>query len=217
MIEVEGLSQGYDGRTVLSLPSFIASQGQHWLILGRSGSGKSTLLHILAGLLTPDRGRVVVAGKDFAVLNGAVRDRFRGTHIGVVFQRMHLIDALTVEQNLALAPWLAGVSGSSRHAARIDELLDSLGLSTRRSAYPHELSVGEAQRVALARAVVNRPRVLLADEPTSSLDDENCDAVLSLLIQQAEDSGATLLIVTHDQRVKARVANRLELASHDAA
>lgn len=213
MIEVESLRHDYADRMVLSLPAFTARQGEHWLILGRSGCGKTTLLHILAGLLTPSRGRAVVADQDLSSIRGAALDRFRGRHVGIVFQRLHLVDALTVRQNLELAPWLAGC----KSVDRIDQLLEKLRLSHRRTAYPADLSAGEAQRVALARAVVNRPRVLLADEPTSSLDDENCNAVLSLLIQQAEDSGATLLIVTHDQRVKARVANRLELASHDAA
>jgi ABC-type lipoprotein export system ATPase subunit len=213
MIEVESLRHDYGNRMVLSLPAFTARQGEHWLILGRSGCGKTTLLHILAGLLTPSRGRAVVADQDLSLIRGAALDRFRGRHVGIVFQRMHLVDALTVRQNLELAPWLAGC----KSVDTIDQLLERLRLSHRRTAYPADLSAGEAQRLALARAVVNRPRVLLADEPTSSLDDENCTAVLSLLIQQAEDSGATLLIVTHDQRVKARVANRLELDSHDAA
>ena len=192
------------------MPAWSAAQGEHWLLLGPSGSGKTTLLHILAGILAPTAGRVVLAGQDLRALAPAALDRFRGQQIGIVLQRLHLISSLTVAQNLQLAQYLAGMPQDD---ARVRQVLAGLDLADKAGARPHELSHGQAQRVAVARAVVNRPRVLLADEPTSNLDDARCAQVIDLLLAQAADCGATLVIATHDQRIKARLAHHYDLGA----
>lgn len=208
MFLVQNLKHAYNGVEVLSVPAMQAGQGAHWLVLGPSGSGKTTLLHILAGILRPASGKVEVAGTDVTRLDAASLDRFRGRHIGIVMQRLHLIGSLSVMNNLLLAQYLAGVNQDS---ARVREVLASLDLADKADAHPHELSFGQAQRVAVARAVVNRPQLLLADEPTSNLDDERCNQALELLQTQARSCGATLVIATHDQRIRARIADHFEL------
>ncbi len=210
MFDLQQVSHGYDGTEVLRVPAWSAAPGAHWLLLGPSGSGKTTLLHILAGILRPGAGRVHVAGQDLAALAPGNLDRFRGRHIGIVLQRLHLLPSLTVAQNLQLAQYLAGLP---QDAARVQEVLASLDIADKARAYPHALSHGQAQRVAVARAVVNQPRVLLADEPTSNLDDARCAQALDLLLAQATACGATLVIATHDQRIKARVSSQFVLES----
>ncbi len=208
MIELRDVRHAYAGQTVLDVPHYAAGQGEHHLILGLSGSGKTTLLHILAGLLKPTQGTVMVAGQDLMKLAGHALDRFRGQHIGIVFQELHLLPTLTVVDNLLIAQYLAGESQNRAHAM---EVLESLDLADKANAYPAELSVGQRQRVAIARAVMNRPQVLLADEPTSALDDVRSQQVLDLLAAQAEQVGATLVIATHDQRIKDHIPNQLVL------
>jgi putative ABC transport system ATP-binding protein len=208
VLVLNGLSRTYGVRTVVAVPSWAVAAGQHSLILGPSGSGKSTLLHLIAGLLRPSRGHVVVAGQDLGALAPAELDAFRGRSIGIVLQRLHLIPALTVRDNLRLARTLARLPPD---AAQIDALIADLGLAALAGARPSRLSQGEAQRVAIARAVVHRPMLILADEPTSALDDVNCTAVLALLRAQAEASGATLVVATHDARLKPHFGHRLEL------
>lgn len=195
---------------MLALDSWRASTGEHCLVLGASGSGKTTLLGVLAGLLRPSAGRVEVAGEDLAKLSRPALDRFRGRHIGFVPQKLHLLASLDVEENLALAQYMAGVA---QDRARVREVLAAVGMADRLQARPAQLSHGQAQRVAVARAVVNRPQVILADEPTSNLDDDHCAATLDLLESQAAACGATLVIATHDQRAKSRFAQRLELGA----
>ncbi|MEM6783202.1 MAG: ABC transporter ATP-binding protein [Bacteroidota bacterium] len=220
MILLEDVRHRYGQDAVLDLPHFSVAQGEHRLVLGLSGSGKTTLLHILAGLLKPSEGRVVVAGEDLTALKGDALDRFRGQHIGIVFQQLHLFPTLTVEQNLLLAPYMAGLP---QDVGRAHEVLRSLDVAEKVKAYPHELSVGQRQRVAIARAVMNRPRLLLADEPTSSLDDVRAAQVLTLLREQAEAYDATLLVATHDARITSAFSEYLALddeserASHDHA
>jgi len=208
MFTLENLKHAYDGAEVLNVTRWHAEQGAQWLILGPSGSGKTTLLHVLAGILRPSAGSVSVAGQDLAVLKPAELDRFRGRHIGIVLQRLHLVPSLTVVSNLLLAQYLAGVP---QDGARVREVLANLDVDGKAQAYPHELSFGQMQRVAVARAVVNQPKLLLADEPTSNLDDERCAQAYGLLTSQAHACGATLVIATHDQRIKARMPNRFEL------
>jgi putative ABC transport system ATP-binding protein len=208
MFALDKLRHAYDGVVALEIGAWQAEQGAHWLVMGPSGSGKTTLLHVLAGILKPTSGSVTVAGQNLSALRPAQLDRFRGQHIGIVLQRLHLVASLTVMNNLLLAQYLAGVS---QDRERVREVLASLDIADKADARPHELSFGQAQRVAVARAVVNRPRLLLADEPTSNLDDTRCLQALDLLQTQARSCGATLVIATHDQRIKARVTNHYAL------
>jgi putative ABC transport system ATP-binding protein len=211
MFSVSQLTHAYDGKTVLHVNAWRAEQGAQWLMQGPSGSGKTTLLHVLAGILRPASGQVTVADQDVMALSPSALDRFRGKNIGIVLQRLHLIDSLTVLNNLLLAQYMAG---EAQDAARVREVLASLDLADKAHAHPHELSHGQAQRVAVARAVVNRPQLLLADEPTSNLDDGRCAQALDLLESQARACNATLVIATHDQRIKSRVQNHYELTAH---
>ena len=208
MISVQGLRHRYGDRQVLALDVWQAAAGEHWLVLGASGSGKTTLLCILGGLLRASAGRVAVGGEDLGALSGPALDRFRGRRVGFVPQKLHLIGSLTVEDNLLLAQYLAGM-GQDR--ARVHEVLGALGLADRAQARPAELSHGQAQRVAIGRAVVNRPQLILADEPTANLDDAHCAQAVELLESQAAACGATLVVATHDQRVRARFEKRIAL------
>jgi ABC-type lipoprotein export system ATPase subunit len=208
MFALHDVRHSYAGSEALRVSAWQAEQGAHWLLLGPSGSGKTTLLHILAGILRPDAGSVSVAGQALAELGSAGLDRFRGRNIGIVLQRLHLIASLTVMNNLLLAQRLAGMP---QDRTRAREALASVGMDSRASAYPHQLSHGQAQRVAVARAVVNRPQLLLADEPTSNLDDVHCGQALDLLEAQAHACGATLVIATHDQRIRARITRHYQL------
>jgi putative ABC transport system ATP-binding protein len=208
MISVEGLRHRYGDRQVLALDAWQAGAGERWLVLGASGSGKTTLLGIVGGLLKPSAGRVTVDGQDLGALSGAALDRFRGRRIGFVPQKLHLIPSLGVAENLLLAQYLAG---EPQDRGRVAAVLGGLGIGERAHARPSELSHGQAQRVALARAVINRPSLILADEPTSNLDDGHCAQAIELLETQAAACGATLVVATHDQRVRARFDKRIEL------
>jgi putative ABC transport system ATP-binding protein len=208
MISIQGLRHRYGDREVLALDAWRAGAGERWLVLGASGSGKTTLLGIVGGLLRPSAGRVAVDGQDLTELSRAALDRFRGRRIGFVPQKLHLVPSLGVDENLLLAQYLAGVA---QDRGRVAEVLGALGIAERARARPAELSHGQAQRVALARAVINRPSLILADEPTSNLDDAHCAQAVELLESQAAACGATLVVATHDQRVRARFEKRIEL------
>ncbi len=214
MIETNRLEFSHDGRGRLRFPDVGCAAGEHWLLLGQSGSGKTTLLHLLAGLLHPSNGEVRIGGQRLADLRPAALDRFRGQKVGIVFQQSHFIAALTVEENLLLAQKLAGLRADRAHVL---SLLKTLGLSEKARRLPRNLSVGEQQRVAIARALANRPAVLLADEPTSALDDRNAAEVVQLIENQAIATGATLLVVTHDGRLKGRFSKQISLADQLAA
>lgn len=207
-LQLHALRHAYAGKTVLRLDSLTLAQGEQVTVLGPSGCGKTTLLHIIAGLLQPTQGQVVVNGQPLAELSSRARDRFRGRHLGIIFQRLHLLPALTVQENLLLAQRLARVS-VDRDAAQ--KILERLGISQLADAKPAQLSVGQAQRVAVARALIHQPHLLLADEPTSSLDDDNAQRTLELLQEHARAANAALLVVTHDQRLRGRVDRELVL------
>lgn len=210
MFSLSSVHHAYAGAVALQLESFSAAQGEHWLVLGPSGSGKSTLLHILAGLLRPQSGEIMVAGEHLERMAESGLDRWRGRTVGIVPQRLHLIASLNLQDNLLLAQYAARLP---QRVERVREVLGRIGLAERAAAYPHELSHGQAQRAAVARAVVNRPRVLLADEPTSNLDDANCQQALDLLEGEARGCGATLVIATHDRRARERFGLQLVLGA----
>jgi putative ABC transport system ATP-binding protein len=198
VIQTRGLSFRYPHGPELAFPDADVPQGGTLLLQGPSGAGKSTWLALVAGLLTPASGQLLVAGQDLAQLRGGARDTWRGRSIGFLPQKLHLSEALTVADNLALAHFAAGLP-VDRPA--IAAALGALGLGELASRRPSQLSGGQAQRVALARAVLLRPRVILADEPTASLDDDACAAALALLRRSAGELDATLVIATHDARV----------------
>ncbi len=199
MFSLTGIEHRYAGTPVLRVDSWRVAQGEHWLLAGASGSGKTTLLHVLAGLTTPSSGAVVVGGMDVAALRGSARDRWRGRTVGLVPQRLHLVGALTVRDNLRLAQYLAGLPDDPE---RVRELLDAVLVADLADRYPRELSQGQAQRVATARAVVNRPALVLADEPTANLDDVHAAGALELLRAQALAVNAALIVASHDARVR---------------
>jgi putative ABC transport system ATP-binding protein len=200
VFELAGIVYRYGrGAPVVDVPHWRAAAGEAWLLAGASGSGKSTLLHLLAGLLTPTDGRVVVAGTEPASLPAAQRDRWRGRTVGLVPQRLHLVGAVDVRDNLRLAQRLAGEPVDD---ARVVALLEAVQVADLAHRYPRELSQGQAQRVAIARAVVNRPALVLADEPTANLDDRHAAAALELLRAQALEAGATLVVASHDARTR---------------
>ena len=186
------------------------------MILGPSGSGKTTLLSVLAGLLAPSEGHVLFEGQNFYTLPSRVRDHVRGKNFGFVFQTLHLLPSLTLRQNIALA---ADMADLQRDENRLEHLIKALGLQDKAHRKPEALSQGEQQRAAIARAVLNRPKIILADEPTSALDDANAEAVMTLLNKQAADTGAALLIATHDHRIVHHFKNviRLENQMKEAA
>ncbi|MDD9892402.1 MAG: ABC transporter ATP-binding protein [Gammaproteobacteria bacterium] len=192
--------------TVFQFPDIEIASGQSCALVGPSGSGKTTLLHLIAGLLSPTAGRIEIAGQDIVNMSQSQRDQFRGQHMGIVLQRLHLMSALTVSQNLQLAQKLAGNTG-----AEPTELLAELDMADKAHSKPDELSVGQAQRVAIARAVIHQPSLILADEPTSSLDDANAERVLSILQKQAAKCNAALLVITHDARVRGQLDHCIEM------
>ncbi|MFD1189134.1 ABC transporter ATP-binding protein [Phenylobacterium conjunctum] len=208
LVEVSDLEHRIRGRTVLSCPGFTVVEGRHTLLLGPSGSGKSTLLNILTGLITPTSGEVNIAGERLSDLRPGGRDRLRRRMIGIVFQNLRLISALSVRQNLSLAQHIA--LGRDDPDA-VGALIEGVGLAHRADARPRELSQGEAQRAAIARALCVRPKIIVADEPTSALDDDNAVAMCDLLTASAQTTGATLIIATHDRRLKDRFAEVLTL------
>lgn len=194
----------------LAFPDLSINTGDAVLLLGPSGSGKTTFLSVLAGLLKPSQGQVLIEDKDFYALSSSMRDHIRGQSFGFVFQTLHLLPSLTLAQNIMLA---ADMAGTKPEEGRLQHLLKTLGLTDKAHRKPNELSQGEQQRAAIARTVLLRPKIIMADEPTSALDDTNAQAVMNLLEEQAKDTGAALLIATHDNRITDRFQNIINLKS----
>jgi putative ABC transport system ATP-binding protein len=209
MISLQSVSHHYPGGYHIAFKDWQINNGDQWLLLGESGSGKTTLLHILTGILQPKAGDVTINNTSIYNLSSKQLDQFRGRNIGIIFQRPHLIKSLSISDNLVLAQSFAGLPTDLN---RVNEVLTSLGIADKKHAYPNELSQGQLQRVSIARAVINKPALLIADEPTSSLDDKNAAAVLALLMQQSGINQATLVVATHDKRVKDAFTNTYELS-----
>jgi putative ABC transport system ATP-binding protein len=206
------LSLGRGPARVLILKgiSLAIERGEAVGLVGPSGSGKSTLLMTMAGLERPDSGRVIVDGTDLSGLNEDRLARFRGRRIGIVFQSFHLVPTMTALENVALPLELAGAADAFERAARE---LASVGLSERLRHYPAQLSGGEQQRVAIARAVAPDPAILVADEPTGNLDESTGEAIIDLLFALKRNSGATLILVTHDLALARRCDRVVRLRS----
>ena len=208
MINVRGLSFSYPSGPSFTFPDFACAAGEHLLVLGQSGKGKTTLLHLLAGMIRPSAGSIHIQNTDIANLGNRELDKFRGQHIGIIFQTAHFVDSISVLDNLMLSPFLSGKKTPTSEAIGV---LERLNVGHKASVKPASLSVGEQQRCAIARAVFHKPSVILADEPTSALDDKNAEQVINMLEEQARQTGAALIIVTHDQRLKDRFQKQITL------
>ena len=215
-IDVRQLSHRFSSRagtvTVLDGLDLHVEAGGHVALVGASGVGKSTLLSVLGGLEAPQSGSVIVDGDDLSGLSRSDLATFRRETVGFVFQHFGLLEALTAAENVELASSLAGVGGAARRA-RSAELLDAVGLGARARHRPVELSGGERQRVAIARALANRPRLVLADEPTGNLDDDSTRLVVELLESLPASHGCTLVVVTHDSWIARRAGRCYVLES----
>lgn len=215
MLQVEGVRHAYrGGAPAIVFPAIAVPQGGRLIVTGASGSGKSTLLALMAALLPLQQGRLRVGTADLGALCAREADAWRGRELGFVPQRLHLSAGLGVAHNLAL-PYVA--AGEAVDGARIAEVAAQLGLQALLGRRPASLSGGQAQRVALARAVLRRPRVLLADEPTASLDDRHAAEALALLAGTAAAGGATLVIATHDPRVRQALPDAVQAVLGAAA
>lgn len=200
---------GSDSVLALNHVSLALAPGSFTAVMGPSGSGKSTLLNCVAGLDTPDTGRIIIGDVDLAGLSRDELTRFRRTHVGFVFQSYNLIDHLTVRENIRLPLMLAG---KTPEADWENSLLDAVGLSSKQTRLPAELSGGQAQRVAIARALITRPGVVFADEPTGALDSHTSEEILDLFATTAKAVGQTVVLVTHDAQVAAAAEQVLFLA-----
>ncbi|WP_396209053.1 ABC transporter ATP-binding protein [Flavobacterium sp.] len=208
MISTKNLRFSYSKDKEFIFPDLYCEAGSTLLITGDSGKGKTTYLHILAGLLQPKAGQIIINKTDLVSLSEKATDAFRGKNIGLVFQKSYFIAALTVLENLEMSSWLAT---GKKHSKRAKKLLTQLGIENQATKLPAQLSIGQQQRVSIARALMNEPKVLLADEPTSSLDDKNAEKVIDLLTSLSKEYNAALLIVTHDNRIKEKFINKITL------
>ena len=207
MIKTKGLAFNYDNQVFFKFPNINLKSNEDLLIIGSSGIGKTTLLHLLAGLLNSNSGSIELFGKELNQLSSHQLDRFRKNNIGIVFQRPHFVNSLTVKENLQLAQYI----GNKKNNNRIESILKNLNILDKSNKKTNLLSQGEKQRASIALAIVNSPKLILADEPTSSLDDSNCSNVIKLLKKQATEYGAQLIVITHDSRLKKHFNKSIEL------
>ena len=194
-LRVKNLEFKVANKTILNKQNFSVSKSKHLIISGSSGSGKTTLMNLMSGLLKPTSGFISFEDNDFSKLTEENIDQIRSKNFGFIFQRLHLIKHLTVEQNILLGL-------NKDQSPSIDDLLDDIGLKNKHNQLAKNLSFGESQRVAIARGIINSPKVIFADEPTSSLDDKNTKKVLELIFFQAKKNNSTIIISSHDERVK---------------
>lgn len=208
MLKTESLTFSYDNSQELSFPDIELERGENLLVLGKSGAGKTTFIQILTGLLKPKKGQITLDGNNYQSLSESEMDQFRGSNVGMVFQTPHFVNNISVMDNLLLSLHLSKMGQDKK---KIIKLLHKVGLGEKIKVKPSELSQGEKQRASIALAVIKNPKLILADEPTSSLDDENCSKICSLLKVQAEATNAHLILVTHDQRVKSEFSKSIML------
>lgn len=206
LIQTNNISINY-GSLILKFPEIKLNSGDQLLILGNSGSGKTSLLNILGGLISPNTGTVLLNDINLMSLSKNKVDNFRGKNIGFIFQSPHFIKSLTVNENLKLSQYLI----SEINQSRINILLEKVGLLNLKDSNIQNLSEGEKQRISIIRALINQPSILLADEPTSALDDESCNNVIDILTNLSIENSATLIIVTHDKRLKEKFSNQIDL------
>ncbi|AZQ64463.1 ATP-binding cassette domain-containing protein [Flammeovirga pectinis] len=199
MIHTNQLKFTYPKGSEISFENFNLEAGNEMLIIGPSGCGKTTLLHLIGGLLQPTTGDIIINNKNIAQLKGQEMDSFRGKYIGIIFQKPHFARALTVGENLYFAQ---KVGGNKIDKERVKELLNRLGIIKHIDRSPQQMSEGEKQRLSVAMALINKPSILLADEPTASLDDTHATEVIKLLRELSSEENTALIIVTHDSRLK---------------
>jgi putative ABC transport system ATP-binding protein len=209
MIKTSRLTFTYPGQSVFQFPDLECGSNQHALILGPSGSGKTTLLHLLGGLISPFSGEIIIGSTPVHSLRGHALDVFRGKSIGIIFQKPHFIRSLTALENLELTQSLSGNKLDKNHAIA---LLERLSIASKANGKTDTMSIGEQQRLAIARALMNHPAVILADEPSSALDDVHCQQMIELLLQVATEQNANLIVVTHDSRIKDMIEKRIYLS-----
>lgn len=208
MIRTQQLLFQYNSETQFQFPNLHCNADETVLITGASGTGKTTLLHLLGGLLKPTSGEIFIDEVNICSLSSKKLDHFRGQNIGLVLQKAHFIASLNVLENIELASWL---TDKTKKKEKAKELLSVLGLENVGYKLTNQLSIGQQQRVSIARALINEPKLLLADEPTSSLDDANAQIVADLLADLSKKYNAALVVVTHDQRLKERFKTTVEL------
>ena len=208
MLTTENLTFSYSALKGFTFPDLHCAEREALLILGQSGSGKTTLLHLLALLLQPASGEITLGGRSLQSLSARQAGQVRARQIGIVYQRAHFVGSLNVLDNIVLANYLASKKQDKEKAKYLAE---QLGFAEHLSKKPNQLSQGEQQRASIARALMNDPALILADEPTASLDDDNCRKVVSLLKEQSQSIGASLIVVTHDQRLKEAFGERVML------
>ncbi|MEM9001277.1 MAG: ATP-binding cassette domain-containing protein [Bacteroidota bacterium] len=208
MVKTIGLKFAYAGEQGFHFPDIDLTPGEHLLVLGPSGVGKTTLLHLLSGMLPVSDGKIVIDNIEVTSLDRKSMDEFRGGRIGLIFQQYHFIKSLNVDENLQLRQ---SYPKRTKDNERRYRLAERLGLTAHLKKKVTQLSQGQQQRLAIAQGVIHQPKVVFADEPTSNLDDDNCNNVVQLLKDEADISESSLVIITHDQRVSQHFSNQIVL------
>lgn len=208
MLSTQNLSFSYPKGASFQFPDIAATSQEPTLILGNSGKGKTTLLHLMSLLLKPSGGQISIEDKNVGELSVKAAAQFRAENVGIVFQQPHFVSSLNVLDNLLIANYLGN---KKQQIEKAQTLANKLGFGHLLTNKITRLSGGEQQRVSIARALMNNPKVVFADEPTSNLDDDNCKKVIDLLTKQTQEIGAALIIVTHDGRLKERFAKQVNL------
>ena len=202
ILQIKSLEYEVDNQKIIKGNSFNINHKEHQLILGNSGSGKTTLLNLMSGLLKPSKGEILFEGVKYSNLNEKDLDSLRAENFGFIFQKLNLIEYLSIKQNLALVK-------DKLNSYDVDKMISELGLSGKNNQEVKNLSFGEAQRVAIARAIINNPKVIFADEPTSALDDSNTEIVMKMIFKYVNKNNSTLVVCTHDDRVKKFFSNEM--------